>query len=198
MFILIFKFPLQLFDIDWTVVVKKKLYSFKLRTLSITTSHWRYLSIFGYDSVMRRAQYVHSRRLASRSHENDPQPRDSSDILNIQLHGACFTKAIWHCRKFVWPIGIQASNESFTVIRDHFVYASSQWETTFQCNVVSHKHIIGDSVAEWQRSQDCPVVDNGNSQPDKIFYKHIYWFEVVSCFLSCIQSMIIWYFFLIK
>ena len=39
-------------------------------------------------------------------------------------------------------------------IRDHFVYASSQWETTLQCNVVSHWL---DAYTKWSLHNECWV-----------------------------------------
>ena len=53
-------------------------------------------------------------------------------------------------------------------VRDHFVYASSQWETTLQCNIqwetVRRHYSVTSSVIDWAHSQNDPCTVNLVSQ----------------------------------
>ena len=39
---------------------------------------------------------------------------------------------------WIWVMALSSNIDQSFMQRDHFVYAPSQWETTLQCNVVSH------------------------------------------------------------
>ena len=68
-------------------------------------------------------------------------------ITTLNFHQNMFTEARWPCysaivRHFPTKFGYRWRISVVYIIsifhRDNFVYAHSQWETTLQCNVVSH------------------------------------------------------------
>ena len=59
----------------------------------------------------------------------------SVEKISRDIETALYLKHNWAIVLFLYK---QESRKHLNPIGDHFVYASSQWETTLQCNVVSH------------------------------------------------------------
>ena len=57
---------------------------------------------------------------------------------NIVLAGFMPALGRHKCHRFCVKEVVACTNSRTHTSRDHFVYASSQWETTLQCNIVSH------------------------------------------------------------
>ena len=69
---------------------------------------------------------------------------------------------LWQFSVFLWYV----TSSIHSLYRDHFVQASSQWETTLQCNVVPH--LLGAGIkwslhfvhapSQWETTLQCNVV----------------------------------------
>ena len=73
--------------------------------------------------------------------------------LKSQPHLSEANELNWPISKFKWQMSEITCGPLGSVSKDHFVYAPSQWETTLQCNVVSHwlDTFIKWSLVSWQQ-----------------------------------------------